>query len=224
MKIDMNRKAVMGKIMLATISCIEKEGLGAVTVRNIAKEAEVNSAAINYYFGSKERLLEETFNFTLNHLFNDLNDILKGRELNSYSLQKIFLSFFLQGMINYPNLIKAFLFDPAVSGKYGELFINQFNIFLNELVERIKAEIPTVNERKIKISIIQMLSAVLAVGLPVDFFRKFFGSDLKDPENQKEYINHLLNHYVTWVDPAEIEKQNEKADRLLEHVFNSQMF
>ena len=37
---------------------------------NVAQAAGVNNAAINYYFGSKDNLLEETFTFTLSHFLS----------------------------------------------------------------------------------------------------------------------------------------------------------
>ncbi len=38
-----------------------REGVMAVTLRSIASAADVNVAAVNYYFGSKEKLFEEMF-------------------------------------------------------------------------------------------------------------------------------------------------------------------
>jgi AcrR family transcriptional regulator len=38
-----------------------QEGVMAVTLRSIAASADVNVAAVNYYFGSKEKLFEEMF-------------------------------------------------------------------------------------------------------------------------------------------------------------------
>src|ERR1700712_2452280 len=38
-----------------------KAGPAAVTLRSIAAAAETNVAAVNYYFGSKEKLFEEMF-------------------------------------------------------------------------------------------------------------------------------------------------------------------
>jgi AcrR family transcriptional regulator len=38
-----------------------REGPAAVTLRSIAATADVNIAAVNYYFGSKEKLFEEMF-------------------------------------------------------------------------------------------------------------------------------------------------------------------
>lgn len=44
----------------ATISAIHKRGYAAVTMAGIAAEAGASAASINYYFGSKEKLLEAT--------------------------------------------------------------------------------------------------------------------------------------------------------------------
>lgn len=216
------RKAVKTKIILATIRCMEKEGHNAVTTRSVAQEAGVNSAAINYYFGAKDHLLEETYNYLLSHFFSDLKEILEGKDFRSYSSLKVFLLFFLRGFINYPNLIRAYLFDPVISNKYGQSFIKQFYIFLERLVERIKEENPNLQERKIRISLMQIVSAISALGLPSEFFQGFSGIDLKDPETQMEYVNNLLLHYFGWIDANEITKQDEKVEQLLERIFNTQ--
>lgn len=46
------------RIILATIECLERYGVTGTTVRRITEAAGVNIAAINYYFGGKEALLE----------------------------------------------------------------------------------------------------------------------------------------------------------------------
>jgi AcrR family transcriptional regulator len=53
------------RILLATVECIERYGVTGATVRRITEAAGVNIAAINYYFGSKEALLEAALAQTL---------------------------------------------------------------------------------------------------------------------------------------------------------------
>ena len=53
------------KIIIATLECIEKKGIQAITVRDIAEKAGINLASVNYYFGSKEALLEEALKYSL---------------------------------------------------------------------------------------------------------------------------------------------------------------
>ena len=47
------------RIIEATLDGIDRVGVAGLTVRVIAAEADVNGAAINYYFGTQDRLLEE---------------------------------------------------------------------------------------------------------------------------------------------------------------------
>jgi DNA-binding transcriptional regulator YbjK len=47
------------RIRLAALECIEELGLKEATVRAIAAKANMNPAAVNYYFRSKDRLVEE---------------------------------------------------------------------------------------------------------------------------------------------------------------------
>ena len=49
----------------ATLQAVHKHGLGAVTMSEIAQETGATAASINYYFGSKERLMEATMRHLL---------------------------------------------------------------------------------------------------------------------------------------------------------------
>ena len=62
------------KIIHATIGCIEKYGISGATNRQIAQAAGVNLAAINYYFRSKEQLIQRVMEITLTNAF-DLSDL-----------------------------------------------------------------------------------------------------------------------------------------------------
>ena len=53
------------KIIEAAIACIEKYGYGETTVRKIAAQADVNVAAVNYYFGSKDELINRALEISL---------------------------------------------------------------------------------------------------------------------------------------------------------------
>ncbi|MEG2454176.1 MAG: helix-turn-helix domain-containing protein, partial [Clostridia bacterium] len=46
-------------ILDAALRLIVKQGSANVTIREVAKEANVNVAAINYYFSSKDQMLAE---------------------------------------------------------------------------------------------------------------------------------------------------------------------
>lgn len=48
------------RILDAALSIASAEGLAALTTRRVAQEAGVNVGLLHYYFGSKEKLVEET--------------------------------------------------------------------------------------------------------------------------------------------------------------------
>ncbi|HHW74482.1 MAG TPA: helix-turn-helix transcriptional regulator, partial [Firmicutes bacterium] len=53
------------RIMKTAVEMIGREGNLNVTIREIAEKAGVNIAAINYYFSSKENLIEEVERVTV---------------------------------------------------------------------------------------------------------------------------------------------------------------
>ena len=59
----MSKSDVRRRILLAAAAVFAEKGFQAATVRQICQEAGVNVAAVNYYFGDKERLYIETVRF-----------------------------------------------------------------------------------------------------------------------------------------------------------------
>jgi AcrR family transcriptional regulator len=53
------------KILNTTLELIKKEGFEAITIRKIANHSETNIALVNYYFGSKDKLISEAIHSLL---------------------------------------------------------------------------------------------------------------------------------------------------------------
>lgn len=56
------------ELIEATIVSVHRHGYGVVTMSDIAREAGASAASINYYFGSKEGLMEATMRHLLRKL------------------------------------------------------------------------------------------------------------------------------------------------------------
>ncbi|WIY23980.1 choline-binding transcriptional repressor BetI [Parasedimentitalea psychrophila] len=56
------------ELIEATIVSVHRHGYGVVTMADIAREAGASAASINYYFGSKEGLMEATMRHLLRKL------------------------------------------------------------------------------------------------------------------------------------------------------------
>jgi AcrR family transcriptional regulator len=115
---DTRRDQAKEQILQATITCIEKWGIAGVTARRVAQIAGVNIASINYYFGTKENLLNETFKATSKHLSVDTGMLLSAKDLSSFSLIKIFLTFLSIGIHKYPRLVHTFINNSEVAPEY----------------------------------------------------------------------------------------------------------
>jgi len=216
-----DRELTKNKIILAAISCIERDGIQGLTTRNVAKEAGVNNASINYYFGTKENLIEAMFSHIKDHLFSDLEELFANKDLNVYSQLKVFFTFILRGISNYPNLIKAMFYSYNDTTAFNEETTRVFDSYFHKLIERVEKEESKERAKIFKISLMQMFAAVIGLSLPGSIFKEYFNVNFNDPQVQQEYIDHLLKHYITWIDQAEIEKQKPAVNQMLDRLFNS---
>ncbi|MBN1273838.1 MAG: TetR family transcriptional regulator [Candidatus Aminicenantes bacterium] len=180
------------KIILAAVARIEKEGIDSVTIRSIALEAGVNIASINYYFGSKEKLLEETLGQTAKEAFADpiemLEDINKDVRI---SLQAVF-SHFLKGSHTYPGLSRAHVYGPLLRGDYSGVFVKEYLKFLDHLYKKIKPFFPGTDPKSLKSAIVQALSVIIFLGLLPGLNKDFLKTNIKDKQIQEDFIRELI--------------------------------
>lgn len=107
------------------INPLKKEGIHAVTTRGVAKEANVNSAAINYYFGTKEKLLDETLKCTLNNAAVDTDEFINDKNQDLPSVLKTLFTYYLEGFLRYPGITKAHFYDAFVHNNYEGVAMKQ---------------------------------------------------------------------------------------------------
>lgn len=184
------------KIIVAAIECIEAHGLESLTIRSIAAKAGVNSAAINYYFGTKEKLVEEALNRALEDFKKTPEEILQTDDLDLKDRLQGFFGAFFDGLVRWPRIVKAHLQSPLLDGDYGSRFCDTFNSFLTDLLHRLE-EMPLVeHEQNPRLRIIQSISAVLIPGLMPGLFQYFAGLDFADPEARRSYVEDLINRLL----------------------------
>lgn len=96
-------------IRLAAIDLLEREGGGEITTRAIAAAAKVNVAAINYYYRSKDALLEEALKSSWDHAMGHFRSFLAGDPWNCREGLKAMVEFLLEGGVKFPNISRAHL-------------------------------------------------------------------------------------------------------------------
>jgi len=184
------------KIIVAAIDCIEESGPQSLTIRSIAAKAGVNSAAISYYFGTKEKVVEEALNRTMQEFKEMPEEILRADGMDLKNRLQGFFGAFFDGLIRWPRLIKAHLQSPLLDGNYGAPFCDMFNSFLTDLLRRLEEMPSSQREQNLRALIIQSISAVLIPGLMPGFFQYFAGLDFADPEARTSYVEDLVNRLL----------------------------
>lgn len=186
---------VIEKIIAATIECLNQTGLESLTIRTIAKQAGVNSAAINYYFGSKDKLVEKALKRAMAEMSAMPSEILGDKSLEPGARLRVLFESLIEGILLYPGIVKAEIYAPLMRGEEDAPFLTQFTAFLKETGERIsdlglrplEGDLPTV--------LLQMTSAVLFAAIMPGLSRNLTGQDLNNPQTRNAYVSLLYSRY-----------------------------
>lgn len=180
------------RIVGAAIMCIEEYGLQGATIRRIAEKAGLNSAAINYYFRSKDKLLEKAIDVSLQNAF-DWNDYQVPETYTAQERVEAVLTRLIEGAHAYPGLTRAHFFSAFAQGKYDQPGIRRLNQFLEELLQSIKHCCPGREESDLRLMFIQIMAAAfLLPALLPQLFDAFSHYDLHNSDMLHDYIHRIV--------------------------------
>ena len=185
-----NPVSVEDKIIQTTIDCIETYGFTGATNRRIAEAAGVNIAAINYYFRSKEILIQRVMEITLNNAF-DLSNVppMPGATVQQRCIA-IFLEI-LEGGLRYPNLTRAHFHNLLVEGQPDAILQAHVTRFIDAQAADLLARGSSLSQEEIQVALMQIFSAVaMAVLAPSLVSRS--GIDLRNSDSGKAYTTRLV--------------------------------
>jgi AcrR family transcriptional regulator len=183
------------KIITAAVECIEKYGIKGTTIRQIAEQAGVNIAAVNYYFRSKDVLIERCMQQTLHNAF-DWDDLIQLPGDTAAEHCKAIFTGILEGGLNYPGITRAHFYDLLVEGKYTNPLTTSINSFLDNLVADMMAKGATLSDTELHLACAQIMNAVMMFILSPRLFTVKHGLNLQDPNTRKEYINRLVDRLL----------------------------
>ncbi|MBN1232001.1 MAG: TetR/AcrR family transcriptional regulator [Candidatus Coatesbacteria bacterium] len=185
------KEELKSKIIVSAIEYIEKDGMHGLTIRKVAEIANVNIAAINYYFGSKDELVEEVLKYTQEHYQRDMEDFLARDYPSSRELLHEIAVYNLSGGMLYQNITKAHLYAAFINNNYDSPFMVFFRDYLHKLLKRLRE----FNENRDYESIIlQIISSVMFIPIFPGVFEGLGNIELKNNDYQMKYINNLLDN------------------------------
>jgi AcrR family transcriptional regulator len=183
------------KIIQAAIDCIEKYGLQGTTNRKIAEMAGVNSAAVNYYFRSKEALIDRCMQETLKNAF-DWEDF---NQLPANSPKEKCAAIFddlIRGACNYPGLTRAHYSGLILEDEYDSLAVTKLNEFLIDLVEDLKKNGVQLEEKELQMAVSEIASVFMLMSLAPRIFKESFGIDMNDTDMRRRFIYRLVDRLL----------------------------
>ena len=174
-------------ILKNAIEIVEKSGFEALTIRKLSEKTGKNLNAVNYYFGSKDKLeLEIIKNF-----FDKVYGNFFIEDIKKYSMSE-FLEIYMNMMIENRELFKK-IFTILISGNVE--MIKEISKYVNK---KIKEAVKKIKDKKFesvndKMVYFQEIAAIIYPILILEGVENMFGFDLRDENIRKSYINVLIN-------------------------------
>jgi AcrR family transcriptional regulator len=185
------------RILSATLKIIGEEGVQNVTVRKIANLAKVNVASVNYYFGSKDSVINEALKYLTSKLMYAFKH-LDNKKLAPKDRLRNFLRSYSDISLEYPdvfkNLINHSIYNCDLPPEYSR-FIQQEGF--KKLKDTLRELGNTECDIYLLMKIFQMFSGLAFPTILGDHVKKFSGIDYKDEKTRYEYVELLLKSLLS---------------------------
>jgi len=180
------------RLIEATIAEIERHGLSQLTVRGVAAAADMNVAAVNYHFRSKQALVAAALESSLSNMLADTDEMLARLPARPEQVLGELLGYYLEGCLRFPRLSKAHLHDAFVADDYGGRLPKSFGPVLERLRDTLCTALPGLDAPEAARRVTAALSAVF---FPAFFAPLFQGLRALDtPEERARYALEIARH------------------------------
>ncbi|MBN2586241.1 MAG: TetR/AcrR family transcriptional regulator [Candidatus Fermentibacteraceae bacterium] len=174
---------------------IGNESVCSITTRRIAEEADVNPAALNYHFGSKEELIDLVLSRMMDRVFNDWQRILEIQDMALPVRLYCLIDHSMESIIKYPGMLSSHLFDPMVSKEKRIAFAGRLGGFLRSLPVHLEEELP-LQADEIRLNLGQViLSSICAAAVP-ELFREIAQEDISSGPARSRFITGLMRRFL----------------------------
>jgi AcrR family transcriptional regulator len=183
---------VQDRIISATIDCIERNGVEGTTIRRIAAQAGVNSAAISYYFRGKDNLVAVALERALGNAF-DWGDFEGSDSLPARERLCAILDHLLAGAVAYSGTARALFHDTIVSGRYDTPAMTRLAAFLDRLADDLASRGVSLDRASLRVALAQAAAATFVTGSVMPgLCGHLAGLDLAEPSDRRRYVESLV--------------------------------
>lgn len=184
------------QILEAVIACIEKYGIASLTTRKIAEEAGTNIASINYYFRTKDRLVDEALAMAVQNTLEDLSALIEQPDQSVEQILEEVCFFLIAGGLRFPGTTLAHLYTIMLEKRYDTVAADMFQQVLGSLSQRAADEYPNMNQDEVRAVLAHILSAAMFSVLAPGLFLPLTPLDLAQPEGGRELARSLTRLFT----------------------------
>jgi len=188
------------KIIMATIQLLGTDGIRKLTIRRVAERSRVNVAAINYYFRSKENLIDKALQHYA-QLTQRVFAVLQDESLTLYERLHTFLVRFSMHLITYPGFMKSILTqtmnDEAIAPQAKES-MQRGRMGLLKLLESALSQADVAlddSDEMLKFKLFQMMGGLLYPLIWGRYTQELYEIDFEDAATRLRYIDTLLQSF-----------------------------
>ena len=180
------------KIMQAATVIIGKEGNLNATIRDISQRAEVNIASINYYFRSKDKLMEEVESKILEDMRRTYQ-FLRDENKNPRERLLLWADGLMQYLMDYPGIIYMLGTKVLIGSRQGASLAEYMKRSTADLTPVVSQLTGVTDERLLEFKVLHLTSGVVYPILIYSSNETKNEPSLKDSRNRKEYLSLLID-------------------------------
>lgn len=188
------------RIVVAALAEIDRVGVANVTVRGITGAAGVNTAAVNYHFGSKDRLLAEVLDGAgargLWGTLAELEALIEDNRGDVRSGLEEYLSEFLPDLLRHPRRLAARFHAPLTAQAYDTPRVRELTEYLEGFLELVRPALRAEGSDAQRLAVTQLWAALLGVGLLPRLFEGFTGPHALEAEGLDRWVATLLDGFL----------------------------
>ena len=158
-------------ILLATIDCINESGIEHLTTRMIAEKAGANIASINYYFRTKEVLVNQALEITIKHMLEDVNETINDRDMEFREILKDVIFYMISGASINMGITSAHLYRLVIDKDYDSISAVSFLSAFNNLLVRAEENFPDQEPDQLRKVLASIFSSIMFMMLTPFFFQ-----------------------------------------------------
>jgi AcrR family transcriptional regulator len=187
-----NNNSKKDMILKVVLDYITNHNEFDITIREIGRLAGVNSAAVSYYFGSKDNLIKEASKYyyiSSNEIFKDLeNKNIKPRErMISFCMN------YSEHMLKYIGFLKAHISSYIVEKETECEMQDWLGTNIEEIRTTIKEHTKITDEEILNFKAIQLISSMVYPTLMNKYKSVIGGMDYCNYETRKKYYDSLID-------------------------------